>query len=228
MPRASTRRIGDRRLDALSLELREELLQVLHLESDVIERRGRRWRPSASVDGEKFRPTARKRRADERSGSAASAAHSRRRPSRTSRASRPVLLTEEVHVMQLDRLRLRLHLDSSTFTSSGPSTNASRHGPGPGFDDVAFHVVAGRGFLGGHDAEAIGFHLVERRIAGSAPRSRCGRHVLPLLPPFAACVRMKIQTFGILITSRLSVPTLTTVPPSASAQNFLCAAGPSR
>ncbi len=47
--------------------------------------------------------------------------------------------------------------------------------------------------------------------------------VLPLLPAVGACMRKKIQTFGILMTSRLSVPMRTTVPPSVSAQNFLCA-----
>jgi hypothetical protein len=69
----------------------------------------------------------------------------------------------------------------------------------------------------------------------AATRSSTGRRlgtekpmwsaVVPLLLPLDACARMNTSTFGNRTISWLMVPILITVPPSVSAQNFLCASG---
>jgi hypothetical protein len=63
--------------------------------------------------------------------------------------------------------------------------------------------------------------MTRRRLGTEKPRWST---VVPLLPPVGACIGRKNNTTPANLTiSRFSVPIVTTVPPSVSAQNFRCA-----
>ena len=127
--------------------------------------------------------------------------------------------------MQLHRLLLRFHLEHFHLHIVGAQdVSERRHRTGADFDDVAVHFLSGELLRHSDIAITIGPHLVE-----CLTQVRYGQADVIVHRAFGAALRrllaQKMSTFGMRIISRLSVPTLITVPPSVSAQNFLCSAG---
>ena len=113
---------------------------------------------------------------------------------------------------------------SSTFRSSGPITKAIDEPPaggGPAMSSMTLRSgVASVCVIIGYPA-AFTLSIVARRVGTEKPMWLA---VVPFVPPGGDLTSLKnTSTFGNLTISRLFVPILTAVPPSASMKNFFCA-----
>ena len=152
------------------------------------------------------------------------AAPGRQRPSHPRRASRCSAASGSARgaaqwactlLRRLDELHLEVDREPWRTQSVCPS------GPLAGLD-VPLDDPRRSGFSARDDAEAASFNpaiSVNGLATGQAPRSRCDRRSVPLLPPFGAWARMEMSTFGNRTTSERFSPMRIAVPPSASSRN---------